>query len=389
MSLVKRLLIARIFACGLLMMGLAVVWGQARMARAQAVFTPTSHLRAGYYGTWGDARDGSLIDDHSLSGRLRVGATWQPTSSALIRGSVSSRFASTQDRWHLRGLGYHPGSGGYAAGDIGVDLLHARWTPSPQWRVDAGRLRLGFGLPDMMGRGLHRNDGTNISVQWTDGVHVRHQLTETSTAHIAAFHTPNPPTTAFRSPLSFTDSGSRVGLFGVLQSTQVMGPLTHQAVQVSVLPSAIPTNSGDTGDTNTYVAVSVQGAAETSVGAEARFVAATEVGWVPTPLSNDVLGLEKGISPDPVALQASINLLDVRGAHSFALQGGLFTPHWLISTDFRPNEWMSEARYYWRFHENFRFDVRFRLRQERWQQVDAVQRRTQYDTYVRLNVYLP
>lgn len=353
---------------------------------AQSDWSVTSHLRTGYYGTWGEARDGSQIDDHSLSGRLRVRPSWQPVSWGSVHASGAIRFASTQPGWTVRGLGYYPGSGGYAPGDIGIDGLFARWQPNKQWQVDAGRLRLGLGLPDMMGRGLHRNDGSNIAVQWTDGVHVQHRFTSHETAHVAAFHTPSPPTTAFRSPLRFTASGSNIGWFGLVESSRPVGPLVHHGLHVSVLPAAAPTGPDRE---KTYVAVSLHSMAERSIGEEARLAVAAEVGWVPTPLSNEVLGLDPNASLDPIGLQASLNLLDIGGAHSFAVQGGLNSPHWLISTDFRPNEWMTEARYYWRFHENFRFDVRLRLRQERWQQVDAVQRRTQYDTYIRLNIYLP
>jgi hypothetical protein len=355
-------------------------------ALAQSTVTPEAHLRTGYYGTWGEQRDGSFADERTLQGRLRIGATWTPHTSWSVRSQVAARFSSEQDRWRLRGPGYEPGAGGFAAGDIGMDLFRIRYAPSEVWRVDAGRLRLGFGLPDMMGRGLQRNDGTNISVQWVDGVHVRRSLSDGIAAHVAAFHTPATPTTAFRSPLDFGGGGSRVGWFGVLETSTAWGPVVHRALQVSVLPAARPLDGGDTG---AYVAVSAQAMTSTPVGPKASLAFAAEVGWVPTGPSPAALGLPPSATVRPLSVQTSASLRDVNGAHTFSAQLALTSPAWLISSDFRPNSALAEVRYYWRFHPNSRFDVRLRRRQDHHLPADAVQRRVDYDTYVRLNFYLP
>ena len=355
-------------------------------AAAQATVEPETHLRAGYYGTWGEQRDGSFADERALEGRLRVGGMWAPNARWAICSEIATRFSSAQDRFRLRGPGYTPGAGGFAAGDTGVDLFRVRYAPAEQWRVDVGRLRLGFGLPDMMGRGLQRNDGTNISVQWTDGAHVRHAFSNETAAHLAAFYAPETPTTAFRAPLDFSERSSRVGWFGALESSAAWGPLVHRGLQVSVLPSARPSANGDNG---AYVAISAQGMTSTPVGPEASLAFAAEVGWVPTRPANDVLGLPASATVEPFAAQASANLRDIGGAHTVAVQGALLSPAWLISTDFRPNSATAEVRYYWRFHENARFDVRLRVRPDRYPPADAAQRRVDYDTYVRLNIYLP
>ena len=85
-----------------------------------------------------------------------------------------------------------------------------------------------------------------------------------------------------------------------------------------------------------------------------------------------------------LAWNVVISAIDFAPAHSIGVNYGRTGAGWLLSPQYRPNEELIEIRHMWRPERFPLLESRIRRRQELDQLVDTIQRRTQYDFFVRL-----
>jgi hypothetical protein len=355
-------------------------------ALAQPHVVPEIQLRAGYFGSWGDGRDGLPHELHTAQARLLLGGSWRPSAEWTIQARLATRLSTEQDGWRLRDPLDLPGPDGMPPGQTTLDRLALTWQPAPEWQLRAGRFQVGFPLPDVTAKSLQRNDGVNLDVHWLDGLHARYDAPGVGRIEAVAAYHPAPGTaSAFRAPLALgRDGASRAAFWGALSGRQPIGPLTHRALQATLLPAAAPDPAGGF---RTYAAVSAQ-AALTFPLEDGRFVIAGEGGWTPTPPAGSVLRVEDH-EAGRLAGTASVNLVGFGGgALDAALAVSRTDPAWLLSPDIRPNNREIELRTYWRFAPRMRLDARIRRRQDAAPPAGAVRGRDDWDVYVRLNVRL-
>jgi hypothetical protein len=354
------------------------------------LWQPEVRVRVGYYGSWGDQRDGSFTELHTGQGRVLAGLAWRPSRTLHAQGRLATRFSTEQARWHLRLPDYQPGPEGLAAGDVGLDQLFVSWRPVAAWDLRAGRMQLQFGLPDVTNKSLQRKDGSNLNITWVDGIHARADVPGVGRGHLALIYTsPVGVATAFRRPLQFDRESGRLGVFAVLEGRRPVGPVVHRSLQATVLPRALPDVAGDRG---LYAAISAQGAVAVPVAGSgllegARIMVATEAGWTPTPPERAPLRLPGEGRAGGAAGVLGLSLMGFGGgAHDVGVVASAAEAGWLLSPDFRPNNREVEARYYWRFAPQQRFDVRLRRRQDLVVPTNALRGRDEWDVYVRYNV---
>jgi len=85
------------------------------------------------------------------------------------------------------------------------------------------------------------------------------------------------------------------------------------------------------------------------------------------------------ISAGGNAWQASVNLYDWQSGHSLGAVFGRVQPGWLVSNDYRENDYLAELRYRWQVGPDTVVEVRYRWRREIEKLVDADQRRKHQD----------
>jgi|GEM_PF-2928351 len=361
--------------------------GATAPAPAQSVppVIPDLRVRAGYFGAWGEARDGSTTEAHVGQARVLAGVTWTARRDLLVRAGLGARYSTEQDRWRVVDPGRPVGPSGIRPGEVALSALHVSWLPAPGWEVRAGRMPLSFMLPGVAQKGLLRSENSNVQVNWTDGLHVRADWV--GRLHAVLIHTPPAGvSTPFLAPLVIDERSGRAAVFAAWEGRVPQGPLVHRALLATVVPGALPDASGER---SAYAAVSAQGAVSFPIGVP-RVMVAAEAAYSPTPPERAVLGLVGDGRPLAAGGQLSVNLLGFGpgGQHDFGVITTAAAPGWLLSPSIRPNNHEWEARYYWRFAPQWRADLRVRRRQDLVVPAGAVQGRNEWDVYARLNLRL-
>jgi hypothetical protein len=366
-------------ACSALAL-LALLGLSAQVAPAQA--PPEVRVRAGYFGAWNEARDGTSHETHAGQVRVLAANMWELRPDLRLRVGLGGRLSTVQEGFRVLSPTHQTGPEGVRPGEVALSQLHLSWLPAEGWEVRAGRMQLSFILPGAPSKGLLRSESPNMEIHWTDGVHVRADVA--GRAHLALIHTsPGGVSTPFRAPLTFDSRTGRAAVFAGWEALEPRGPLVHRALLATVIPGALPTADGGR---SAYAGASAQGAVAFPVGGP-RLVVAGEAAWSPTPPEREVLRL-RGTGRDLAAAgQLSVNLMGFGGGdHDLGLITTAAAPGWLLSSDVRPNNREAEVRYYWRFTPGWRLDFRLRRRQDLVVPAGALRGRDDWDTYVRLDI---
>jgi hypothetical protein len=114
-------------------------------------------------------------------------------------------------------------------------------------------------------------------------------------------------------------------------------------------------------------------------------LAGTEIGYAPetpTNIAKDIPGVGDA---DGLAWNIVASAIDFVENHSIGINYAQTGAGWLLAPQYRPNEELIELRYMWRPERSLLplFEPRIRRRQELNQLVDTVQKRTQYDFFIR------
>ena len=353
-------------------------------AQAQDAWQTSGDLRFGYVSSETRARSGATSDADSVRARARFRVRGDLGGGWHASGRVAARLDTEQsnDEFWLRT--YAPGRSGLEDGQATIDeaYLEYRAAQSP-WSLRVGRFQAAFGVDDIMKKSLDQNDSTNFDITWTDGIWWQWRGSDWTTHVIARHNDRRGPTGVLRSPLDFADGGSRASLFVAAESKTAIGPVVQRMVTMTWLPSALRPNGPADPALEDYLAVTAKAAAEWPLGrGDTRFRLGGEIGWAPETPRRETVNSGTG-DADALSWQASFNFMDVLPDHDFGIVYGRVADGWLVSSDFRPNDEMLEARWVWKATEAWQLDARIRRRKEIDLPASAAGPRRDDDLYLR------
>ena len=363
-----------------------VVLALALAAGAQAAddWQTSGDVRLGYVSSETRARSGATSDSDSFRARARFRVGGELGGGWHASGRVAARLDTDQDDEELWLRAYAPGPGGLENGQATIDEAWLEYRPAQApWSLRLGRFQAAFALSDIMKKSLDQNDSPNFDVTWTDGAWWQWRGSDWNTHVILRHNDRHGPTGALRPPLGFEDSGSRAALFLAVESKTAAGPLVQRMVTLTWLPSALRFRGLADPAVEDYLAMTAKAAAEWPLGEGGmKFRLGGEIGYAPdTPrreAMNSGIGDANGLS-----WQASFNFLDIRPDHDFGIVYGRVADGWLLSSDFRPNDSLVEARWVWQASPGWQVDARLRRREEIHLPAGTSQARRDDDLYVR------
>ncbi|HET6630017.1 MAG TPA: hypothetical protein VFG91_09605 [Woeseiaceae bacterium] len=346
-------------------------------------------IRGGYFALDHTARDGGETDSDEFKFRLRLSADRQLTDTLSFRARLAGIYSTEQDgsSVYLRGYPSRPGSG-LAAGDATLDELYVHYAPADAgWTLRVGRMQTKFELPGVASKGLDRNDSPNVDVTWTDGLH----LTQSTwldgwTTHFILQHNHHKgASVTARSPLDFSDSGSRLSLFAGLEATKDLGAVIQRVIGFTYMPDALAPAGIVQAVREDYTALDAKLAAAWPVGNSGRkLVAGIEAAYAFNTPSGATVGTGEAGDTDGLAWQIAASIYDIRPGHHLGIVTGESGAGWLLSPDFRNNDRLHEIRYQWKFSSDWSMEARYRIREERRIPADAEGAREDRDIYIRL-----
>jgi hypothetical protein len=333
------------------------------------------NLRFGVVGIDRHERDGSDTTYAELRGRARVGASVRLSENVLVRARIAARFQDRQPPMRIWTGRHSPTAAGLAPGDIGVDELNVAF---PLWagaRLRLGRMQTSFQMPDVTRKSFFRNDSPSFDVTWTDGGHLVWTLPGEMTAHLVLQHnSERGPSNAFRSPLRFDDSASRVTVFSALESRRAAGPVFLRGAYLTVVPQALP----GADERRNYVAINGRVATQFPLDGP-RLVLGAEAGYAP--FRPYRAGTTEQLGGTALLMSASV--MGIARRHDVGVIASRTEAGWLLSPNFRNNNLETELRYGFRATPRTLLEVRGRRRAD-IETPAGLDQRVEYDTYVRV-----
>lgn len=322
-------------------------------------------IRFGYVSSETEARAGTTTDVDSFRTRTRLRIRGELGNNWHASGRVAARLDTNQSNEEFWLRTYAPGPAGLENGQGTIDEAYLEYRqPDSPWSVRVGRFQAAFGLDDIMKKSLDQNDSPNFDVTWTDGVWLQRATSEWAFHLLLRHNDRRGPTGTLRRPLEFSDSDSRLGLFAAVESKRELGPLVQRMVTLTWLPSSLrPLGVTDTA-VEDYLAVTAKVAAEWPVSdSGTKFRLGGEIGYAPHTPRREAMNSGVG-EAESVSWQTSFNFLDVWPNHDFGIVYGRVGDGWLLSSDFRPNDELLEARWVWQASPAWQLDARLRRREE-------------------------
>jgi len=341
-------------------------------------------IRFGYVGSETRARSGATSDSDSFRARARFRVRGELGGGWHASGRVAARLDTDQDDEEFWLRTYAPGPAGLEHGQATIDegYLEYRPTESP-WSLRLGRFQAAFGLDDIMKKSLDQNDSTNFDITWTDGAWWQWRGNDWTTHVIVRHNDRRGPTGTLRRPLNFADDGSHIGLFLAAESKATIGPVVQRMVTLTWLPSALRPRGLTDPTVEDYLAATAKAAAEWPLGGRGtKFRLGADIGYAPDTPRRETMTSGTG-SAEALSWQSSFNFLDILPNHDFGIVYGRIADGWLLSSDFRPNDSLAEARWAWRINPAWLINVRLRHRREIDLPANAARARRDDDLYVR------
>jgi len=343
-------------------------------------------LRFGYVRSESDERDGSEGSESDWRARLRYGGAtnvndWLKFNARLVVG-CTSKDCDAQ-------LSLDPSDTEVATVDQGTvtfDQFYLHAFRLRRFDVAIGRLQTKFTTrAGVYAKSLDRNNSNAFNINWTDGIHGAYHLPNESIIHfIAEYNDKNGASNVRRSPLDFSSSSARWGYFVAWESLTRLGPFTQRGIDITYLPSSLPTEGDLSGPVDDYVGIVARMAISRPFGDKGRRWNVTgEVGYAPETPTKAALNLAGDGDVDGLAWAVTASVMDVWPSHSFGINYARSDPGWLLSPQYRDNEKLFEIRYLWRKTENLMIDARMRWREELDQKLSESQKRDEVDYFVR------
>jgi len=175
-----------------------------------------------YTEAWRDTRDGERTNLNASGARLRLRLREAVGDACRFQTRFAATALDEGNDWdfYLRshrdnGVGVRPGTATLDEFFLQCESGGGR----SQWRI--GRMQSNLDLPHMATRSFDRSQASALNIGWTDGIAYRHDFANGwYTDLMAQYNGRDGNGQTFRGPISFDDSGARVGFFGILGSDE-------------------------------------------------------------------------------------------------------------------------------------------------------------------------
>ncbi|MCC5868887.1 MAG: hypothetical protein JJU27_10260 [Gammaproteobacteria bacterium] len=354
---------------------------------AAAPWQFSGDARGGVFISERRARDGARSDEQDLRLRLRLAAERPLGSGWSLRARLAGSWSADDPATRVYLRASTPTGSGTDRGDVTVDELQLNYrADSGDWWLKVGRLQSRFLLQGVASKSLDRNDSSNVGINWTDGVHVSHALGGGWRSHVVLEHHPaGGGGSTRRTPLDFSSSSSRIAGFAGLENLEAAGPIVQRMLALTWKPSALASEGVAAARRDDYVLLVGRVAAQWPLGQQGmRLLAGAEAGIAPDTQRLPAADGQPGRRASGSAWQASINLYDIRPGHHLGLVHGRAGAGWLLSTDYRNDDRLTELRYQRRFSPQLSLEARVRLRRE-LSAPAGLRDRIDQDAYLRLS----
>jgi len=280
-----------------------------------------------------------------------------------------------------------PTPAGLSDGQITIDSLFFQWFRTEKFNVAAGRMETKFvARGGVYAKSLDRNDSNNLRVNWTDGIHATYKAENGWNSNvILQYNSADGASNIRRSPLDFSDSGSRVSTFFSLGNVQPKRRLVQRALDISYLPASLNKNGIDGEPAVDYWAFVARAASRWPVRSEGwRLRFSSEVGYAPETSTNLAAGIIGSGDTSGLAWNVTASIMEFLPNHSIGVNYAETEAGWLISPQYVDNERLFELRYMWRPTDRLTLDVRGRWRDELRQRLIENPDRDRFDFYARV-----
>lgn len=352
--------------------------------QAEPEFSWFGDFRPGFSYVSTNDRNDETSDISTFNTRFRIGGNYQLSETLMFQGRIASRFSSKQDGLDVIMRDHTGGSGSYPAGTITFDQLFLRWQLNDAVRLTAGRFSARYPLAGFIPKGVDRYYSANMSISHTDGLWLDWNLNQDWKLHAVVSHNGEDGSShAGRAPLDFgTKDSSRLSFFTNLEHRDTGGRWVQREISLSYTPGLVLRD----GDRSGNLAVSTRlmmrlpldfGGVDYWAGGELGYTPKTPEGGI------DVNDSRTLFDESALAWQVSAYANGIAEDHQLGVLYGQVEPDWLISSSFRPNNTLAEARYRWNILHPLTFDFRVRYRTDLFTLETADESRQDFDFYAR------
>jgi hypothetical protein len=393
----------------LLIVVLLFPFNSADAQQAEPEFSWFGDIRPGFSYVSTNDRTGETSDESTFNTRFRIGGNYQINESLIFQGRIASRFSSNQDDLELLFEDHTGGSGSYPAGTITFDQLFLRWQLNDAVRLTAGRFQARYPLAGFIPKGVDRYYSANMSISHTDGLWLDWNLNQDWKLHAVVSHNGDEGSShAGRAPLDFgTKDSSRLSFFTNLEHRETGGRWVQREISLSYTPGVVQRDGERSGHLAASTRVMMRlpiniGGVDYWFGGELGYTPRiTESGiiesesstlfdgasqaWLSSvnPLYFIALNSSTLFDEGALAWQVSAYANGIAEDHQLGILYGQVEPDWLISSSFRPNNTLAEARYRWNILDPLTFDFRVRYRTDLFTLENADESRQDFDFYAR------
>jgi hypothetical protein len=355
-------------------------------ATEEASWRVSGDLRFGYFNGKRQPRVGVASRDEEGRMRLRVALEGALGDGWSVRGRLAGRYG-TEDAPNSFYLRFQaPGRSGAALGDTTIDVLNlSRRAVDDSWSIQLGRLQTGPTLRGVAGKALDRNDSTNVGINWTDGLYAERRLAAGWRGHFLLQYQDRAGIgQATAAPLDFSRGGSRIGSYAAIDG-EADGIWVQRRLAVTWKPDALAPQGLADSARKDYLALDAKLAAAWPIGSSGtRLLLAAEIGYAPNRPDRSVLATGGSGKASGLAWQTTVNFMDLAPGHHLGFVYARIGAGWLLTSDFRGNDELSEVRYQWRITPKWSMEARYRLREEIKIPAAAARAREDTDVYIRL-----
>ena len=366
----------------------------------EAAHDPLKHLlyqgwsgsgdfRFGYVRSETDARDGSEGTTSDWRARLRYGGTYSVNDWLTFNGRFATACTSRECDPELSLDPSETQVTTVDQGTITFDEFYLHAFRLKRFDVAIGRLQTKFVTrAGVYAKSLDRNNSNAVNINWTDGIHGTYHLPNESIIHfIAEYNDKNGASNVRRSPLDFSRSSARWGYFASWESLKKRGPITQRGIDITYLPSSLPTEGDLSGPVDDYIGIVARAAAARPFGDKGRrWNLSGEIGYAPETPTESALNLAGDGDVDGLAWAVTASVMDLWPEHSIGLNYARTDAGWLLSPQYRNNEELFEIRYMWRRQNGHAIEVRARWREDLEQQVSQARKRDEFDFFARITM---
>jgi len=327
-----------------------------------------------YTEAWRDTRDGERTNLNASGARLRLRLREAVGDACRFQTRFAATALDEGNDWdfYLRshrdnGVGVRPGTATLDEFFLQCESGGGR----SQWRI--GRMQSNLDLPHMATRSFDRSQASALNIGWTDGIAYRHDFANGwYTDLMAQYNGRDGNGQTFRGPISFDDSGARVGFFGILGSDEALGPVFMRALSVTVYPDTLAPKGIENPEREDYVLAAFKLAAGWDLNdAGRRLVAVAELAHALDTPQDSALQLPGAGDVGAWGWQIGADIDDLFPRHSMGINYGQSDGGMLLSNDFRPNNELFEYRWQFQATPALRFEFRARWRRELERRIDA------------------